>query len=118
MLEFKSKQNKVGAIFFRNAIYQITGNDLNGILKYGDNPNIDLNKSNIIQKLIEKVYQKLEIGGIFVLGDHTQEHIFIADKYTRVEDTILYNKNRNIRLMLESPVLSAFKKNGKKPRIH
>ncbi|MCQ2739975.1 MAG: hypothetical protein MJ237_07095 [bacterium] len=93
-------------------VCEVTDNDLNGVLNCYEAPNIDIDKSNIIQMLIDNVDKKLESGGIFVLGDHPQEHIFMADKYTKPENTCLYDKIRNIYFITESPVLKAFQKNG------
>ena len=112
-IETFNKHKKTGAIFFRNAIYQLTDNDLNGVFKYGDKPNIEANKRKIIFEIIEKLYNKLETKGIFVLGNHLQEHLYIADKTIPLEDTVLANKDRNIRFMKKHPLIEALNKNGR-----
>ena len=112
-IESFNNHQKAGAIFFRNAFYQLTDNDLNGVFKYGDKPNIETNKRKIIQELIDKIYNKLEKNGIFILGNHLQEHIYIADRTIPLEDTILVDNVRNIRLMKRHPIIEALNKNGR-----
>ena len=112
-IEQLNKYNKAGAIFFRNAIYQLTDNDLNGVFKFGDKPNFETDKRKVINELIEKIYNKLETNGIFVLGNHLQEHLYIADKTIPLEDTVLVDKIRNIRFMKNHPIIEALNKNGK-----
>ena len=108
-----SKNKKVGAIFFRNAFYHIVKNDLTGIHQYGDTPELNLNKREILNDLINnKIYNKLDIGGILVLGNHLQEHLFIADKSVPIRDTILFDKSRNLRYMKKHPLMEALNKTG------
>ena len=109
----KSQNGKAGAVFFRNAIYHLTQNDLTGVFKYGDKPNININKYAVIKNLIDNVYNKLDIGGIFVMGHHTQEHFFIADKYTPPEQSVLIDKQRGIRLTTAPLPIKALLENGK-----
>ena len=112
-IEQFNRNNKAGAIFFRNAIYQLTDNDLNGVFRYGNRPNLEKDKRKIINELIEKIYKKLETNGILILGNHLQEHLFIADKTVPLEDTILVDKTRNIRFMSKHPIIEALNRNGK-----
>ncbi len=104
----QTENGKVGAVFFRNALYHLTKNDLTGILKYGDKPNMNINKTEILKNLAKDINNKLDIGGIFVMGNHTQEHFYIADKYTPIENTVLFDAKRNIRLMTFPPHIKAF----------
>lgn len=103
----KTQNGKVGAVFFRNALYHITKNDLTGILKYGDAPDMDINKAKILKDLVKNINDKLEIGGIFVLGNHTQEHFYIADKYTSQKNSVVLDAKRNIKLMTYPPHIKA-----------
>ncbi len=112
-IEQFNQHHKAGAIFFRNAIYQLTNNDLNGVFKFGDEPNLETDKRKVISELIEKIYKKLETNGIFVLGNHLQEHLYIADKTIPLEDTVLVDKTRNIRFMTKHPIIEALNKNDK-----
>ena len=112
-IETFNNHQKAGAIFFRNAIYQLTDNNLSGVFKHGDSPNLKTNKRKIIQELIDKIYNKLEMNGIFILGNHLQEHLYIADRTIPLEDTVLVDDARNIRFMKTHPVIEALKKNGR-----
>ena len=112
-IEAFNNHQKAGAIFFRNAIYQLTDNNLSGVFKHGDRPNLETNKRKIIQELVDKIYNKLEMNGIFILGNHLQEHLYIADRTIPLEDTVLVDDARNIRFMKTHPVIEALKKNGR-----
>ena len=110
----KSHEGKVGAIFFRNAFYQVIKNDLRGVIHYGDKPDLDLNKRQVLNELInDKIYNKLEIGGILVLGNHLQEHLFIADKSIPDKDAILVDSDRNIRYATKHLIIDTLNKSGK-----
>lgn len=112
-IEAFNNHQKAGAIFFRNAIYQLTDNNLSGVFEHGDRPNLETNKRKIIQELVDKIYNKLEMNGIFILGNHLQEHLYIADRTIPLEDTVLVDDARNIRFMKTHPVIEALKKNGR-----
>ena len=121
-------QDKVGAIFFRNALYQMTGNDLNETIeqrKFFASRPVD-NKKEIIEELVNKIHSKLELGGIFVLGDHIKDHLFLADRNLPDSEVILlkntpffniWNKKHvcasGLRLFKESPVKTALEKYGR-----
>ena len=111
-IENFNNNKKAGAVFFRNAIYQLTKNDLTGVLKYGYRPDLETNKRQVINELIKKIYNKLEVNGIFVLGSHLQEHLYIADNSVPDCETILGDKSRNIRFMTKHPVVETLKKNS------
>ena len=108
-----SKQGKAGAVFFRNALYQLTKNDLRGVMEYGDMPDLIFNKEECLADLIDKVYNKLSIGGIFVMGSHLQEHLYIADKSVPDSKTIVTDAARNIRYMAYPPHIKVLNKNGR-----
>lgn len=118
-------QDKVGAIFFRNALYQMTGNDLNETIdqkKYFAHFPVN-NKREIIENFVDKIHSKLETGGVFVIGDHIKDHLFLADKNLPDCEVILFKDtpffdagNRkhlyeaNLKLFKESPLKKALEK--------
>ena len=118
-------QDKVGAIFFRNALYQMTGNDLNETIdqkKYFAHFPVN-NKREIIENFVDKIHSKLETGGVFVIGDHIKDHLFLADKNLPDCEVILFKDtpffdagNRkhlyeaNLKLFKESPLKRALEK--------
>ena len=106
---FKTEK-PVGGIFFRNALYHLTNNDLSGVFTYGDEPDKETNKLEVLQSLVNDVDEKLAPNGIFVLGNHTQEHLYIADKYTPADNKVPCGDN--IELMTVPPHLVAFDRNG------
>ncbi|MBE7713127.1 MAG: hypothetical protein E7Z87_05230 [Cyanobacteria bacterium SIG26] len=113
-IELNSHNGKVGAIFFRNAFYHVIKNDLTGIIGYGEKPDLNLNKQEVLNDLINnKIYNKLEVGGILVLGNHLQEHLFIADKSIPEEETILFDPVRNLRYSSKHLLFEALNKQGK-----
>lgn len=113
-VELNFHEGKVGAIFFRNAFYHVIKNDLTGIVEYGDTPDLRSNKRQILDDLInDKIYNKLEVGGILVLGNHLQEHLFIADKSIPIEETILFDPIRNLRYSSKHLLFEALNKQGK-----
>ena len=121
-------QNKVGAIFFRNALYQMTGNDLNETLeqrKYFASEVVD-NKQEIIESLVNKIHAKLENGGVFVIGDHIKDHLFLADRNLPKNEVILFKdtpffdsgnskhiSSSDVKLFKESPLKRALEKDGR-----
>lgn len=108
-----AKNKKAGAIFFRNALYQLTKNDLRGVMQYGDLPDLNLNKQDVLDRLIDKIYNKLAPGGIFVMGTHLQEHLYIADKSVPLIDTVLADSKRNIRYITYPPHIRSLKREGR-----
>ena len=120
--EFRIKN--IGAIFFRNALYQMTGNDLNERIeqrKFLETPNV--NKKELIEKFVDKIHKKLEKGGVFVIGNHIKDHVFLADQNTPEEETIkffnteffdkdnhLHKQASELRLYKKSPLVSALEK--------
>lgn len=72
---------KVGAILFRNAMYIETGNY--SINEFSLAEDLNINKKEIIEKIVDKVYNKLLPGGLFVIGDIEKDHIYIADNHVK-----------------------------------
>lgn len=116
-----------GAIFFRNAFYQICGNDLSERLKgKGDFEILNVDKLKAASELADRVYNKLEKGGIFVIGDHIKDHLFVADRFApnedviRFRDTVFYNPelvkhraNADMKVYKKSPLAAALEKDGR-----
>lgn len=100
---FKTKSNSVGAVFFRNALYHLTNNDLTGVFRYGDMPDMKINRKQILKEVFGAIYKKLSTNGIFIMGDHTQEHFYLADGHTPIEKSVLMDEKRGIRIMSEPP---------------
>jgi len=108
-MDEEASNKKVGAILFRNAFYHLMDNHDGEELLLGDTkPFSELDeeffdeekgeslyeKQAIADKIIDKVYDKLEIGGVFVLGNSINESIFLADENTPVEDTIRFGDTK------------------------
>ena len=116
-LDREQTEGKIGAILFRNAFYQLMnssdGEDLfidddmskiaekyKDILasKEGGKELIELlftrtsveEKQAIADEIIDKAYGRLEIGGVFVLGNSENESIFFADDDTPDEDVVRF----------------------------
>jgi len=108
-IESFKNDKPIGGIFFRNALYHLTDNNLMGVLEYGDKPNIEVNRRAILKDLINKIDKKLAPNGIFVMGNHTQEHLYLADNFTP-----FYNKTTIMgqKFMTVPPHIKALMKNG------
>ena len=48
-------------------------------------------------------------NGVFVMGHHTQEHLYLADKYTPENKKVPFG---DVSLMLEPPHVKALTDNG------
>ena len=120
------KERPVGAIFFRNAIYHLCRNDINEILDFNMPVHNITDKKHLMERLIDGVYKTLDDNGIFVIGNHIKEHLFIADdtlpasKTARLENTPFYNPNnihhqahKSLKCFKESPLISALYKGGR-----
>ena len=125
---------KVGAVIFRNAFYHLMDSYDGQNLFTGDiaeqqreldkefftdeeiesmneqNESIYAKKSlgekqTIADEIIDKAYNKLEVGGVFVLGNSANENIFIAPEDAPKEDTIrlgdtkLYKDTKKLWMM-------------------
>lgn len=87
----------VNAIFFRNGLYQCTSNNLPWALMYNEKFSSGIDRTKILENIIRKIHDKLEQGGLLVLGEHIQEHIYIADKSIPEE---------NIKYVYHVPVMN------------
>lgn len=85
----------VGAVFFRNAMYQLLGRGFD----YANQKNIYAQRETIID-LVDEVYNKLEPGGVFVLGNCIEDQYFnsfIAGYITKkMPDSFVPVNNHNI----------------------
>ena len=81
---------QVDAIYARNFIYQLTGNNIARVIK--DNAErADLN-IEILDALANEVHSGLNDNGLFVLGDYVGEHLYITD--LKAADNIKMKKLR------------------------
>ncbi len=127
LAKYRSQTSKpLGAVFFRNALYQLCGNDLNETIEQRKTSTFSYDKKAIIEDFVDKLYSRLDRGGIFVIGDHIKDHLFLADKMTPDEETIFFKdspffnelddrhkKVPFIRLFKESPLTTALEKNNR-----
>lgn len=111
-MDEEASNKKVGAILFRNAFYHLMDNyDGDKLLTGGVKSFSKLDeeffdeeerkritnelggksfdkKQAMADEIIDKAYNKLEVGGVFVLGNSANENIFIAPEGAPKEDTI------------------------------
>ncbi len=128
----KNRIPNVGAIFFRNALYQIVDNNITESLNGTFNRSSEYQKPVIeqIKEFVDKIYTKLEKGGIFVIGDHIKDHLFISDKFAdqlapenesiRFKDSIFFDPetkshkaNAELKIFKNSPLEAILEKDGK-----
>ena len=101
---------KVGAVLFRNAMYIETGNSYaNG---FSFNEDLNINKKEIIEKIVDKVYEKLLPGGLFILGDIEKDHVYIADNHVNDKDKIFVSDYCTF-IYKNSPLWEALSKDGR-----
>lgn len=84
---------KAIAIYFRNALYHLTDNTDGICLRSPGVAMVSKNRSyeekeKIIKEIADKIYDKLEVGGIFVIGDSAHENLYFAPKGTKKEDKV------------------------------
>ena len=118
------KKRPVGGIFFRNGVYQLCDNNITEVMSgYGLN-NLNINRGKVCEDLVDKIYRVLDENGIFVLGTHIKEHLFLANKSTPREDrmflseTPFFNPNNKHHrycsdLCCEQPLYKALLKDGR-----
>ena len=120
------KERPVGGISFRNALYHLCENNVNEVLNF-DTPSGSIkNKKNLIENLVNGVYRTLDDGGVFVIGNHLKEHLFLADETTPKENVINFcdtpfyvesNANHRAHKFMKcfktSPLVEALLKDGK-----
>lgn len=102
---------KVGAIYFRNAFYIPTKNyDLNefDISEIYDKTD----KKQVINDIVDKIYDKLLPGGILVLGNLLKDHVYIAGDDVP-EDEKLFLPSYFCHIYKESPLHAALSKDNR-----
>ena len=103
-------QKKAGAILFRNAFYIETGNY--GVNEFNLFEDLSINKKEIIEKIVDKVYDKLLPGGLFILGDIEKDHIYIADNNVKDEDKY-FIANYGVEIYKEPILWKALQKDNR-----
>ena len=105
---------QVGAVFFRNALYHLTNNHPFGRIYDEETLNKiwNTNKEEVLEDIVDKVYDKLLPGGFFVLGTDEKEHVYQADKFTP-KDEIFFDEMNNEYLRIKSPLLKALHKDNR-----
>ena len=101
---------KVGAVLFRNAMYIETGNF--SANEFSFNEDLNINKKEIIEKIVDKVYEKLLPGGLFILGDIEKDHVYIADNHVNDKDKIFVSDYCTF-IYKNSPLWEALSKDGR-----
>ena len=100
-------QKPVGAVFFRNALYHLTHNNI--MDTDGFSPDYGINRRKILKNLMDSVDRKLSPNGIFVMGHHLQEHMYLADPQTSFAHTKLFGPFRVVDYPLN---IKALEENG------
>ena len=106
----------------------MVGNDLNETIeqrKYFNSRSVN-NKKEIIEKFVDRIHRKLENGGIFVIGDHIKDHLFLADYNLSDDEVVLFKDTpffdigdkkhvcaSNLKLFKESPLKTSLEKNNR-----
>lgn len=108
-------EEEVGAIFFRNVFYMLTGNHLSmGIHNPENGHNIYVNKAECLNSIVDKVYERLPVGGFFIVGEVPAEHVYLADKYTPKNNRVIIDKvpmfNYDIDYNMADPEVEIYKK--------
>ncbi len=119
------KERPVGGIFFRNAIYHLCGNNVNEVLNFNAPVQICHNIDKLMEYAVSCVHKTLDNDGIFVIGNHIKEHLYLADDLADksktisfcdtpyfVESNIKHQEYRNLKFYKESPLLTALLKDG------
>ena len=120
------KERPVGGIFFRNAIYHLCNNNINEVLSYNETPGRFANKQLLMENLVNGVHKTLDKGGVFVIGNHIKEHLYLADETVPPENTVNFcdtpfyvetnqhhRSHKYLRCCKDSPLLQALLKDGR-----
>lgn len=105
-----AKDKKVGAVLFRNAMYIETQNW--SLKDYDRAEELDINKSKIIENIVSKVYDVLEPGGLFILGDIEKDFVYLADKFVD-ENNRKFLPEFFVEIYKKSPLIKALQKNNR-----
>ncbi len=114
----------VGAILFRNAFYHLMSDNTQDFfgkkIHYRFSETVD--KDKVAARIIKKVGDKLSVGGTFSIGEHINDHIFLANRFVpenrtfNLSESPFYNSDmtlvHDIKLM-GSPICHAMKEDGR-----
>ena len=127
-LEHIETQRPVGAILFRNAFYHLCNNKILEALQYKINLASSVDKREAAQSLVRKIYDKLDKKGVFAIGEHFKDNIFVADLNAPVEKTVRFAQSKffhdkymasgNVMFMKKSPLVEALEEGDRFSPIH
>ncbi len=101
--QFNTNDEPVCAVLCRNVFYHVLDNHITPVIR-GETVLIpqNINRQIIANNRINKVYEKLDPNGAFILGDHPKEHFILADEFTdpqnimKLRDLPAYQANQSI----------------------
>ena len=97
-------QRPVGAVFFRNAVYHLCGNNIDEVLLFNHPKGHVCDKQLLFDNFVNALHKTIADDGIFVLGSSLKEHLFWADPTTPKDkkafflNTNFFNKNIDIHM--------------------
>lgn len=113
------RENKAGAIIFKNGWYHLTGN---GTYPVDDRTRtINELKFEVVEQTVKDMYEKLEDNGILVVGNDCFDQLFYKDPKNKDLDSIeshpVYKDpdNPHLELVKVSPFQEILKRNGFEP---
>lgn len=121
-------EKPVGAILFRNAFYHLCDNDIFLALNVKFRHLCRSNTEKIAKNVVDKVYDKLEKGGVFAIGEHFKDNVFLAGKFTPDLNKIPFGKCNfysneyagayNVKFAKKSPLVAELERDGRFEPIH
>jgi len=85
--EIDTGGRKVAGVAFRNAAYHDMENHLNEVISgYVDSAPKDIDRQAIANNLINNIDKTVDKNGVFMLGNHEKDHIFLTDNFTSPSD--------------------------------
>lgn len=108
---------KAGAVFFRNAFYIPSENYALDEFDIKETES-EVDKQEVVNEIVDKIYDKLLPGGILVLGNIIKDHIYLAGENVSNDEKI-YVPGYGCYIYKNSPLHSALEKNGRfKPVVY
>ena len=101
---------EVGAVLFRNAMYIPTGNL--AVNEFSFDIGKPVNKEKVIEGIVEKVYNVLKPGGLFILGNIEKDHVYLADENVPQEEKYFLN-DYFVDIYKQPPLWIALEKNNR-----
>ena len=108
-------EKQAGAILFRNAFYIPTHNL--ALNEFDVKVRTDINKQEIIDNIVDKVYEKLQPGGLFIMGDNEKDHVFLADEILTDAETLFIPSYFAV-IYKYPPVYKALTRNNRFKPVH